>query len=118
MEKALLKEIILEQKHSLEHADSGITREILSRVADYARLPHAVVISGIRRSGKSTLLVQIMNRLYGRDGIYYLNFEDERLINFEVSDFTRLHEVFIESFGEKKVFFFDEIQNVEKWEVL
>lgn len=38
-------------------------------------------------------------------------------MDFEVADFNSLYEVFLELYGERKVFFFDEIQNVPKWEV-
>jgi predicted AAA+ superfamily ATPase len=47
---------------------------------------------------------------------YYLNFDDERLLNFQVSDFQQLHETFIELFGSQTTFWFDEIQNVPGWE--
>ncbi|OYK86819.1 AAA family ATPase [Coxiella burnetii] len=50
------------------------------------------------------------------DPVYYLDFEDERLLAFTVSDFNLLYEIFIELFGERKVFFFDEIQVVDQWE--
>lgn len=65
--------------------------------------------------GKSTLLAQIANR-YLKDNYYFVNFEDERLLNFQVSDFDLLHETLISLFGEKKAFLFDEIQNVPGWE--
>ncbi|MEW5807145.1 MAG: ATP-binding protein [Acidobacteriota bacterium] len=116
MDKKLLKEIALEQNRSLNSLDLGIERENLSPMATYFSMPHTVVISGIRRVGKSTLLAQIINR-FCKEGHYYLNFEDERLIKFEVEDFNNLYEIFVELFGEKRVFFFDEIQNAPKWEI-
>jgi len=70
----------------------------------------------VRRCGKSTLLNQVISDHY-KDGVYYLNFEDERLVDFTVEDFNDLYEVFLELYGEKKVFFFDEIQNIPKWEM-
>jgi uncharacterized protein len=73
-----------------------------------------VVISGIRRCGKSTLLNQVRSTFPEKD--YYLNFDDERLINFQVSDFQLLYETFIELFGMQTTFWFDEIQNVLGWE--
>ena len=38
------------------------------------------------------------------------------MVDFAAEDFNSLYEVFLELYGEKKVFFFDEIQNVPKWE--
>lgn len=116
MNKSLLKEIVLEQEKDRQAFDRGIPRAALGVATQHAKLPHAVVVSGVRRSGKSTLLNQVSSALYAA-GIYYFSFEDERLIDFNVDDFNHLYEVFLELYGEKKVFFFDEVQNVPKWEV-
>ena len=116
MQKALLKEIVLEQEEDRRGLDTGIPRAMLPVAVRHAAVPHAVVVSGVRRCGKSTLLDQVIARVY-RDGVYYLNFEDERLIGFGVEDFNRLYEAFLELYGERKVFFFDEIQNAPQWEV-
>lgn len=115
MDRALLKEIVLEQKALQESFNLGIRREKLDSVSKYFSLPHSIVISGIRRSGKSTLLAQIINAFY-KDNYYYFSFEDERLIDFAPADFNALYEICIELFGEKKIFFLDEIQNAPQWE--
>ncbi len=116
MEKALLKEIILEQQKEIEQKINGGTeRTELSQLNKYLKLPHTIIIAGIRRAGKSTLLLQIMENFY-KDNCYYFNFEDERLLNFEVEDFNMLYELFLEIKGKKKTFFFDEIQNISGWE--
>ncbi len=116
MQKTLLKEIILEQENDLLDIDPGIPRDALSVVSKHASLPHAVVISGVRRCGKSTLLNQVITELY-KKGAYYMNFEDERLVDFTVEDFNHLYEIFLELYEDKKVFFLDEVQNVPQWEV-
>jgi len=116
MQKTVLKEVILEQERDRPSSDAGIPRAVLNKALKYDALPHAVVVSGIRRCGKSTLLRQILERHY-KTGVYSFNFEDERLIEFTADDFNGLYEVFLELYGEKKVFFFDEIQNIPKWEV-
>ena len=115
MDKNLLKEIVLEQANNLESRGEGIKRELLFKLEKWFKPPHSVVISGMRRVGKSTLLLQIMkNHFLGK--CYYFNFEDERLINFSNNDFNALYEVLLEIYGERKTFFFDEIQNVSGWE--
>jgi len=73
---------------------------------------HALIISGIRRCGKSTLLHQLLKERH--PNAYYLNFEDPRLYEFELNDFTRLDELVADHEG--KVLFFDEIQVVNGWE--
>lgn len=109
-----MKEIISEQKTALDMEETGVERSSLRETEKYFNLPHAVIIAGIRRAGKSTFLRQIMKHF--KDGFYYFNFEDERLVDFSVSDFNAMYEIFIELYGDKKVFFFDEIQNVKNWE--
>lgn len=76
----------------------------------------ALVIKGVRRCGKSTLLKQVMRSLFP-DGFYYFNFDDDRILDFETRDFQTLMEAFVGTFGEKRVVFFDEIQNVRGWEL-
>ena len=82
--------------------------------AELIRAQEILVISGVRRCGKSVLLQQIRNKHQEKD--YYINFDDERLLNFQVEHFQLLHEVFIEMFGVQKTFYFDEIQNITGWE--
>ena len=98
------------QRERFVKRSSGFARDSLPDipVAD----SFATIITGIRRCGKSTLLLQLLNRDY-QDAIY-LNFEDIRLSGFEINDFIRLYRE-IEK-REMKVLFFDEIQIVEGWE--
>ena len=102
--------VIDSQRDTFLKRDSGFLREALANVpvAD----SFATIITGIRRCGKSTLLLQLLRRDY-QDAIY-LNFDDIRLSNFETGDFTRLHRE-IEK-RDTKVLFFDEIQIIEGWE--
>ncbi|RQD83011.1 MAG: ATP-binding protein, partial [Methanocalculus sp. MSAO_Arc2] len=51
-----------------------------------------------------------------RRGVFFLNFEDPRLAEFELKDIALLEEVFYEEFGEKDLYYFDEIQNLPGWE--
>lgn len=73
-----------------------------------------LVISGVRRCGKSVLLQQIRKNQKEQD--FFINFDDERLLNFQVEHFQLLHEVLIEMYGEQRTFYFDEIQNISGWE--
>lgn len=115
MDRSLLSEVVQEQRRDLESASTGTKRARLEDMLEALDLPHIIAITGIRRSGKSTLMLQALKQAFS-DQIYYLDFEDERLIDFEVSDFNLLYEIFIELYGEHKVFFFDEIQVVNQWE--
>lgn len=111
-----LKQILSDQKSSILSKSLGVEREKLSEIKSYQNIPHVVVITGLRRVGKSTFLRQIINRYYDDQDFYYINFEDERLLNFKAEDFNIIYETLIELFGEKKTFFIDEIQNIRKFE--
>lgn len=112
MDKELLKHILLEQ-HQIHNPIDTISRELKTRIHRYEKTPFILIISGIRRSGKSTLLHQIRSDL---DNGFYVNFDDERFIDFSIQDFHLLHELLIELFGDRDIFFFDEIQNIRGWE--
>ncbi|MCD6347865.1 MAG: ATP-binding protein [Bacteroidales bacterium] len=109
--KELLKTVIADQLE-LVWQESYVPRVFPQMLVDCDDI---VVISGIRRCGKSTLLQQLRNGLDEND--YYLNFDDDRLIRFTHEHFALLHELFIELFGVQKTFYFDEIQNIKGWEV-
>ena len=70
------------------------------------------IVSGVRRSGKSTLL-SLLKKEYSSK-IASFNFEDSRIYGFGVSDFSKLDRVIG---PEVDVYFFDEIQNVPQWEI-
>jgi len=115
MDRTVLTEIVHEQRQDLAALPQGIQRAVLGDVLKVVDLPHVVAITGMRRSGKSTLMLQVLRQAY-QSPVYYLDFEDERLLDFSIDDFNLLYEIFLEVYGEQKVFFFDEIQNVEGWE--
>lgn len=117
MESRILKELIIEQKKEFEKDEGFVKRTVLENIADHLELPHILIISGLRRSGKSTLLKEIKKYYYEKETVYYFNFEDERLLGFTVSDFDLLYETFMELFGKSRIFLFDEIQNINDWEL-
>lgn len=112
----LLKQVAMEQYESILKKETGVDRTELSVIADKLKLPHIQVISGMRRCGKSTFLRQIMHTFFKDKNFYYINFEDERFLNFKAEDFNRLYEILVELHGEHKTFFIDEIQNLQGFE--
>jgi predicted AAA+ superfamily ATPase len=98
------------QKSVLARDFGFIKREMLEIIKPSST--HVEVISGIRRSGKSTLMRQIVKKYYEK--VAYFNFEDSRVFGFEVGDFSKLDDVMGE---DVEAYFFDEIQNVKGWEV-
>lgn len=110
-----IKAMLLEQFDAFWQYETGTIRNQLSKIEQAASLPHAIIISGLRRAGKSTLLAQMAHRL-GQDQFYYLNFEDDRFINFKADEFNDLYQVLVEVFGQRNIFIIDEIQNIPGWE--
>ena len=110
MNKNKLKEVVYDQIGLFKNRLNYVEREI---PADCLKTKKIFIITGIRRSGKSTLLKQIADSY---KNFYYFNFEDERLLDFTKDDFNSLWEIFLELFGKRPVVFFDEIQYVFGWE--
>jgi len=116
MDKSTIAQVVLEQENTNKDANPGIEREQLSLIDSLVPLSQAIIISGVRRCGKSTLMRQILKKHYEGE-LYFVDFEDERFVKFTTQDFNVLYEVLIELYGLKHVFFFDEIQNIEDWEL-
>jgi uncharacterized protein len=110
-----IRAMLLEQFDIFWQQDTGIEREVLSEVERAASAPHAVIISGLRRAGKSTLLAQVARRL-GKENFYYINFEDDRFLGFQAADADSLYQMLLEIFGERRIWLIDEIQNITGWE--
>jgi len=111
--KEILRQVVLKQKKELSQTQHTVTREILYSILKWFKDERIIILTGVRRCGKSTLLKQIMQNT---SHWCYVNFEDERLLDFKAQDFEMLNEVLTEIYESSKVYFFDEIQNVEKFE--
>lgn len=111
-----IRTLLIEQQKEFLQKDLGTKRQKLTEVSAYKTSPFPIIISGLRRAGKSTFLAQLAHAFYPKGEYYYVNFEDERFLSFTVSDFTKLHELLVELFGNQKIFLLDEIQNIEGWE--
>jgi uncharacterized protein len=110
-----IRTMLLEQVQAFQRQATGVERAQLAMVERAAQSPHAIIISGLRRVGKSTLLAQLARRL-GAERFYYVNFEDERFIGFQADDANHLYQLLVELFGERTIFVLDEVQNIPQWE--
>jgi len=124
MDKNKLKELLTEYKQRFLTARTDlIRREVQDKIEPFIEFKEVVIIAGPRRGGKSSLMKLICDELIKKykvppSNILYLNFEDERFIEFNTSDFTQIYELFLQINKPtgRLYFFLDEIQNVTGWE--
>ena len=124
MEKNKLKELLIEYKKGfLANRSDLVRREIQDRIETFIKFKEVVMITGTRRGGKSSLMKLICDDLIKKykvspSNILYLNFEDERFIEFNTGDFAQIYELYLQINKPtgRKYFFLDEIQNVAGWE--
>ena len=110
--ESVIEHVVEQQKLRLTTRDTGLKREL--KPATRSLSSHALIISGVRRCGKSTLLMQMMNEL-DHTNLLYLNFESPQLYEFNLLDFARLDHIIARKGA--KILFFDELQWVEGWEM-
>jgi len=111
MKLSAIKDISAAQKSALELQDSGLERRILPELPDIRS--HALVVNGVRRCGKSTLLRQFVRRL--KRPYFYMNFDDIRLSSFSAADYGLIDMAVADSGA--RLIFFDEVQSAAGWEL-
>lgn len=111
--KNLIKKIIVENQERISKLQVIDRKISLEPNANY-------ILTGQRRIGKTYLLYhyikQLLNKGTELKEILYLNFEDERLLEFTVQDFDKILESYQELYKGQPILFFDEIQNIEGWQ--
>lgn len=95
----------------------GRRRRLTGEVLAAIDMPHVFMLSGIRRSGKTTILYQIIDDLLARgvspDDILFLNLEDPALGD-PLDELIDIHPT--NSPGPRRFVFLDEIQTRRDWE--
>jgi predicted AAA+ superfamily ATPase len=117
MELREIKEVVTSQAEEIKEKwqkTKIIKRHVdKNRLKGYLSYPNILAILGIRRCGKSILSIQLLkDEKYG-----YVNFDDERLANFNYKDFDKVLQAFVELYGEVEYIILDEPHNIEKWEL-
>jgi len=109
--KETIKNVVVSQREFLDSSEQGTLREKSKEIK--VEESFALIVTGVRRCGKSTLLNQLLKKQ--KKG-YYLNLEDPRLVGFDFSDFNKVETIMKEIYGGEGVYFFDEIQTIPEWE--
>jgi len=107
-----------------QDSDTGIERsQYLQKLQQYMTRKEIIVLKGIRRCGKSTIMKQLMKRLMkqgiAKEQLLYVNLESYELRNsHSVELFEKILEVYGEHINpqERIYFFIDEIQVIPEWE--
>ena len=103
--------------------NSGVQRHITENIISFVDTPDIVVLIGLRRAGKTTILFQLMDYLETKkipqEAVLHVNFDEPSLASSLTLDTLDV----IYNDYRQKVFpkgkaylFFDEIQNVPQWE--
>ncbi len=113
IDKRTLEIVLNDQKKELENwtPDSLCSRHEENLVD--LDSPQAQVVIGVRRSGKSTLCLQILAGV--NETFAYVDFDDERLEGLETNQLNDVLEVLYKIYGDFKYIFLDEIQNIDGW---
>ena len=111
--KDIIKQCLIGKQREIDEA------EVISRPIEFEPNGNYVIV-GVRHAGKSYMLYQRVRQLQaegkGWDEMLFIDFEDERLAEFQTEDFERLLEAHLEMYGKKPVVFLDEVQNVPYWD--
>lgn len=111
--KNVIKQCLISKQREVDEA------VIVNRPIDFEENGNYVIV-GVRHAGKSYLLYQRVRQLQaagiGWDEILFVDFEDERLAEFQTENFNDLLEAHLELYGKKPVVFLDEVQNIPHWD--
>ncbi len=115
MDKEKLKQIIIDQSDELDtRAIPNLCHRKEEDLVDlHSQL--AQVVIGVRRCGKSTLCKNVLQKAAVKFG--YVNFDDERLVELKTEELDDILMTLYQIHGDLDYFFFDEIQNINHWEL-
>jgi len=123
MEKARLLEILVDWNLWENELAEGVSREnYLQPFLGFSKTGMVIILTGPRRSGKSTLLIQFMKHLVknGTDpkDILLINLEDYRFSSMNIDLLDDIYRTFLEKVHGSKVpyIFLDEVHRVDGWE--
>ena len=123
MEKSQILDILNDWNFWRKNPDTGIKREnIIKKIRELSKSKEIAVIKGIRRSGKSTSLLQFCKELIDsgvkKESILIINFEDPRFEDLNLELLNRIYEIYLTELrpDEKHFVILDEVQVIDGWE--
>jgi hypothetical protein len=124
MRKGEIVEILVDWNFWEREVDTGIPRpEYVQKIETLLGTGQILLLIGVRRAGKSTLLLQFAKHLIKKGinprDILIVNFEDYRFADVSVQTLKKIYETYLEEVkkgDEKPYIFLDEVQRVKDWE--
>ncbi len=123
MQNTKIIEILEDWNFWTKEHDTGIPRpKYLERITKLSETDQIIAITGVRRCGKSTIMLQYIKQLIGNKinpkNILYINFEDMRFEDLNLQLLNKIYEVYLEYIqpDSKQYIFLDEIHKIEAWE--
>jgi len=110
MNSDILQQVLADQQEMVARKNRGIPRK--TETSRHLKSDLITVISGIRRSGKSTLTLQLADQY---PAFHFISFDDERLMDFSVHDFNPML-IEMKRIHDARTIVMDEIQLVPGWE--
>jgi len=124
MEKSEIIEGLLSWNFWQKDLEAGISRRpYLEQIRRYLKTDEVVALAGVRRCGKSTILLQVLAELINnglpKQNTLYINFEDPKFYNFLGLDLLdkiwQTYQEYLKPHG-KVYLVLDEVQKIEGWE--
>jgi len=124
MEKLEVLEVLNDWNYWNKDLPKSFSRDFYDeKISSFIKNDEIVVLKGIRRCGKSTLLLNQIKRLcesgVDKKDILFVNLEDPRFTNhLSIELLSKIKEVYLEYLNpnSKPYIFLDEIQNIPFWE--
>lgn len=111
IDEETLQNVAAKQAEIESRRDTGLPRPL--SVNESTLDSHALVLTGVRRCGKSTLMSQRIRRNAG--DWFYLKFDSPQLVDMELGDSDALDRVIARS-GARNLYF-DEMHELDGWEL-
>ena len=123
MEKLEILDILIDWNFWKKEIETGVKRQdLVKQIFEVSKTKEIVVIKGIRRSGKSTILMQFCKELIisgiRKEDILIINFEDPRFKEMNLDLLNKIYEIYLTEISpkEKHYVILDEVQSVKGWE--
>ncbi len=117
------EEVVFEQNKHIETGKAEFKkyhRHVYFDLIKYLKKRQIIILRGLRRVGKTTVLYQLMNYLLEKDvqkeAIFYYSFGDINVSIEEIIEFYK-NKILLKPLNKQKIyFFFDEIQKIRDWQ--